>query len=137
MENVIKNLAFMSLIGIFSSSVALAKPSQKPIFKPGIRVMPLKDMDIGSVVIHPDGTVINFPGKPEIHVGKKGAFDIAYVENDLVVSSKSPRSKTNLFIYLGGRRYTLKLIYAGTGGDQIVSIRDPLDLEIKAEAFSE
>ncbi|MCX6117351.1 MAG: hypothetical protein NT027_07415 [Proteobacteria bacterium] len=102
---------------------------------PGIRTLSLKEMEIGTVTIHPDGSVINFPGKPQIHVGKKGSFEIAYVENDLVISCRTPGSKANLFIYLGGRRYTLKIQFNGTGGDQIVSVRDPLDSSIDAEAF--
>ena len=126
-------LAFLAAMILAQGNLATAR-SEKIL---GVKTITLKDMEIGVVTVHPDGTVINFPAKPEIHVGKKGAFELAFVENDLVVSGRTPGGKTNLFIYLGGRRYTLKLLYTGTSGDQIVSVRDPLDLEINAEAFHE
>lgn len=105
---------------LLSSEMALSSPPKRS----GVRTIYLDEMDIAVVSVHPDGSVVTFPVKPEIHVGKKGSFNTAFVENDLIVSGSVPGSKTNLFIYLQGRRVTLKLTYNGVFGDQIIYIRD-------------
>ena len=119
-----KIMAGFMMFCLLPAEVVLAKPVRRPA---GVKTILLGDMEIGTINVHPDGTVVNFPGKPDIHVGKKGAFEIAFVENDLIISGKAPGSKTNIFIYLGGRRFTLKLVFNGASGDQIISVRDPRD----------
>lgn len=114
---------------MLNSAIAVGKTK----LRPGVRIVYLDDLDIAPVHVHPDGTVISFPLKPDIHVGKKGSFDIVFVENDLVVSPKIIGTKTNLFIYLLGKRYTIKLIYSGNGGDQIISIRDSRENRLEVE----
>lgn len=121
-------LALFVILGLLDPSLALAKSS-----RPGVRIVYLDEMSVAPINVHRDGTVLTFPVKPDVHVGKQDAFDIVYVKNDLVVSAKSPGSRTNIFIYLLGRRYTLKLVYSSNGGDQIVAIRDPLEDRLEVE----
>ncbi len=101
--------------------------------RPGVLIVYLDEMRVEPIYVHPDGTVLTFPFKPDVHVGKKDVFDIIYVKNDLVVSAMAPGAKTNIFIYLLGRRYTLKLIYGGSAADEIVAIRDPKEEKLEVE----
>jgi hypothetical protein len=123
-------LVGLSLILLFlQPTVAISAEKRSK----GVRTIHLNDMTIASIFVHPDGVVLNFPTKPDVHVGKKGAFNIVYAENDIVISAAAPGAKMNIFIYLLGRRYTLKLIAAQAGGDEIVSIRDPSDQKFHVE----
>lgn len=126
---------WLLLVSCFDSSIALAKTAVRKATeaRPGVRIVYLDDMNVAPITVHPDGVVLNFPSKPEVHIGKKGAFNIVYSENDLIVSALAPGVKTNLFIYLLGRRYTVKLIAGTHGGDEIVSIRDSLDRKLEVE----
>ncbi len=133
---ILKYLTFagVSLSGVASISLAgasLAKPGENS--RPGVRIVYLDEMNVARITIHPHGTVLSFPIKPEVHVGKKEVFDIVYVKNDLVISANMPGAVTNIFVYLMGRRFTLKLVQSSHGGDEIVAIRDPLDAAMQVE----
>lgn len=123
-------LIFSSLI--FIDGAAFSRSGSSTTRK-GVRIIYLDEMAIAPIKIHSHGTVLSFPVKPEVHVGKQDVFDIIYVRNDLVVSARMPNAVTNIFIYMLGRRFTLKLIYTPNGGDEIVSIRDPKEATLEVE----
>lgn len=120
----------VSLTILLSSEIALSRDQTRQ----GVKTMFLDEMQILVVRVHGDGTVLSFPTKPEVHIGKKTEFGITDVKNDLVISARTPNSKTNLFVYLEGRRFTLKLVYGGVSGDQIVSVRDSKDQSFEVNA---
>jgi hypothetical protein len=100
----------------------------------GVRLIYLGELEIGEIFVHKDGTVINFPTKPDVHVCKNGSFNIAFTGNDLIVSPKNGAARTNLFIYVLGQRYTIKLVSSpGRTGDQIVSLRDRSEKNLEVE----
>ncbi len=129
-NRILKLLLFAFLI--FFSRAALAQRGASTTRK-GVRIVYLDEMAIAPIKIHSHGTVLSFPVKPEVHVGKQDVFDIVYVRNDLVISARMPNAVTNIFIYMLGRRFTLKLVYAPNGGDEIVAIRDPKEATLEVE----
>jgi hypothetical protein len=131
--NSLINKRIIPLLMIAAISLRSEGPAFGKNFRPGVRVIFLDEMTVAPVAIHPDGTVISFPAKPEVHVGKADAFNIVYVRNDLVISPNSASAKTNLFVYLLGRRFTLKLAYSAHAGDEIVAIRDPAENRVEPE----
>ena len=123
------NLAPVLVILLTFESTGLAKNLSK-----SVRLIYLSELEIGEVFIHRDGTVLNFPTKPEVHVGKDGSFDIAYVASDLIVTPRFANARTNLFIYVLGRRYNIKLISThNREGDEIVSLRDKSEKNLEVE----
>jgi hypothetical protein len=65
---------------------------------------------VADVAISPQGTVLDFPIEPEkVILGTKGTFHIEYVKSDLALSPTSSQSKSNLFVYLLGRRFVFEL----------------------------
>ena len=80
------------------------------------------------------GTVINFPSKPsKVILGNKGAFAVEYINDDLAVSTMRAGARSNLFVYLDGRRFGFNLISAASGGDEIVMVRDKTEKKMKAK----
>ncbi|MBP9709153.1 MAG: hypothetical protein KBD78_16070 [Oligoflexales bacterium] len=131
MKNRILKLPFLAVL-VFSNQVALSQRGPSTTRK-GVRIVYLDEMAIAPIKIHSHGTVLSFPVKPEVHVGKQDVFDIVYVRNDLVISARQPNAITNIFIYMLGRRFTLKLVYTPNGGDEIVAIRDPKEATLEVE----
>ncbi len=79
------------------------------------------------LIIVPVGktTVLSFPSKPhKVIVGNQGLFGVEYVENDLAISPLKSNARSNLFVYLEGRRFGFNLNADSQGGDEIVVIRD-------------
>ncbi len=70
-------------------------------------------------------TILNFPTKPsKVVLGNKGTFSVEYIENDLAVTALSHTARSNLFVYLEGRRFGFDLIGGADTGDEIVIVRD-------------
>ncbi len=70
-------------------------------------------------------TILSFPTRPsKIVLGNKGIFSVEYIENDLAVTALSASARSNLFVYLDGRRFGFDLIGGVDTGDEIVIVRD-------------
>jgi hypothetical protein len=93
------------------------------------RTVRLNDEKMAPIFVHPGQSVIlNFPVKPnKVILGNKGLFSVEYVENDLAVSALTSTAKSNLFVFLTGRRFGFDLITTMAPGDEIVLVRDRLE----------
>lgn len=70
-------------------------------------------------------TILNFPTKAsKVVLGNKGTFSVEYIENDLAVTALNHTARSNLFVYLDGRRFGFDLIAGNDTGDEIVIVRD-------------
>lgn len=106
----------------------------KPLPTKGVKTIRLDDKAVATVRVNRNGTIINFPTKPKkVILGRKQAFDIEYIENDVAIAAMSSNATSNLFVYLHGRRYAFRLYVVAKGGDEIVLVRDALDSRMKAE----
>ncbi len=92
-----------------------------------VKTLNLKEDTIAQIKVSTKGTVLNFPTKPtNVILGNQGSFGLVYVENDIVVSPLSSFARSNIFIYLEGRRFSLEFLTTENDGDDIVLIRDEL-----------
>lgn len=81
-----------------------------PVFAQSVKTIQLCEKSVASIRISPKGTVLDFPAEPEkVVLGTKASFSIEYIRNDLAVSPATLSSKSNLFVYLQGRRFALDL----------------------------
>lgn len=88
-----------------------------PIWAANVKTLRLCENSVAQVNVSPRGTVIEFPAEPEkVVLGTKGAFSIQYIRSDLAVSPSTMSSRSNLFVYLQGRRFSLDLVASGSGG---------------------
>lgn len=131
MQNSLRNKYLIVSISLFMCmSLAIAKPHPKN----GVKTIRLDDQAVASIRVNKNGTVINFPTKPKkVILGRKQAFDIEYIENDVAIAALSSNASSNLFVYLQGRRYAFRLYVVQKGGDEIILVRDALDSRMKAE----
>jgi hypothetical protein len=82
---------------------------------------------VASVSVSAKGTVLDFPAEPEkVILGTKGTYFIEFVKNDLVLSPKANGARSNLFVYLFGRRYVFDLV-TGSQGATVAVIKDCLE----------
>jgi hypothetical protein len=111
------------LILLLMSSHALAKP----------KVLPCDDLHSQLVVV-PYGrvTVLSFPTSPKEVVPGEAGFDFKTIRNDLVIKAMRTGSKTNLIVYLEGRRCAFH-INGGITGDEILLIRDPKEKNVEVK----
>lgn len=95
----------------------------------------LDSNSVARVAIGVDGTVLDFPTKPtKVILGRKGSFGVEYVENDLAISPLSSVSKSNLFVYLEGRRFTFDLKTSQSGGVcAVISVRDSEESQMRVK----
>lgn len=99
-----------------------------------VRRLRLNSEAVANIKVSTKGTILSFPTKPQkVILGKKASFGLEYVENDIAVSPLSINSKSNLTVYLEGRRYTFSLVASDSRGDDIVLIRDSLEKAIKVK----
>jgi hypothetical protein len=77
-------------------------------------------------------TVLSFPTSPKDVVPGEAGFDFKTIRNDLVIKSMRAGAKTNLIVYLEGRRCTFR-ISSGVSGDEILLIRDPKEKNIEVK----
>ncbi len=77
-------------------------------------------------------TIINFPVKPDnVVLGGKNQFAIEYIKNDLALTALSSNARTNLFVYLFGRRCGFQLVTSSVNHDNLILVRDPEETKIK------
>ncbi len=96
----------------------------------------LDNRGVAKVAIAVDGTVLDFPLKPsKVILGRKGSFGIEYVESDLAVSPLSAGSKSHLYVYLEGRRFTFELSTIMGGGCPIITVRDSRENQVSVDGF--
>lgn len=97
-------------------------------FADEVQVIRLDDKSIGKVVISTRGTVLSFPIKPsKVILGRAGTFGIEYVENDLAISPLNTAARSNLFVYLFGRRFSFDLITSPQGGSPVIRVLDAIE----------
>lgn len=88
--------------------------------------------EIKKVSISMNGTILSFSSRPnKVILGRKGMFAIEYIENDLAITPLRMDSKSNLTVYLEGKRYTFELNAQKTMGYGIILIRDSLEKSIQ------
>ncbi|MBI4403624.1 MAG: hypothetical protein HY537_05660 [Deltaproteobacteria bacterium] len=105
-----------------------------PCFAKKARTIRLNEQRTEPIYIGTAGSVINFPSRPtKVILGNKGSFAVEYNQDDLAISALRPGAHSNLFVYIDGRRFGFNLLAVGTGGDEIVLIRDAQELKIKAK----
>ena len=88
------------------------------------KIIRICDNQVASVPISNKGTVLDFASEPEkVILGTKGTFFIEFVKNDLVLSPKSLPARSNLFVYVFGKRYVLDL-KSDPQGATVVVVKD-------------
>lgn len=93
-----------------------------------VKTIRLCEKGVASAVISTRGTVLEFPLEPEkVILGTKGAFAIEYVRSDLALSPLASSARSNLFVYLSGRRFVLELSTSATGGYTMYFVKDCLE----------
>ncbi len=81
-----------------------------------VKTIKLCEKSVASVLISQKGTVLDFPAEPEkVILGTKNSFSIEYIRSDLAISPLTVNSKSNLFVYLHGRRFALDLSTSSFG----------------------
>jgi hypothetical protein len=78
-------------------------------------------------------TVLNFPFKPKDVVPGSNAFDFKQIKNDLVIMSVKPGGHTNAVVYLDERRCTFDLVTVKSGGDDVLTVKDPKDSQYEVK----
>ncbi|MGE3261363.1 MAG: hypothetical protein AB7K68_06260 [Bacteriovoracia bacterium] len=97
-------------------------------FADEVKVVRLDEKTIGKVLISTRGTVLSFPIKPsKVILGRAGTFGIEYVENDLAISPLNIAARSNLFVYLFGRRFSFDLITSTQGGSPVIRVLDAIE----------
>lgn len=77
-------------------------------------------------------TILNFPVTPKEILPGENSFDFRQIKNDLAIKSLRPGARTNVFVYMAERRCAFDLVTVGSGGDDIIFIRDPKDRQMEA-----
>lgn len=80
------------------------------------KTIKLCENNVATVSISPRGTALEFPMEPEkVVLGTRSTFGIEYIKNDLTISPATMNSRSNLFVYLQGRRFVLDLVTSPAG----------------------
>lgn len=101
--------------------------------KTSLRTVKCDEAKMIEVYIRPSfSTIINFPVKPDnVVLGGKNQFGIEYIKNDLALTALASNSRTNLFVYLLGRRCGFQLMASVSQHDNLILVRDPEEVKIK------
>jgi hypothetical protein len=101
--------------------------------KISLRTVKCDESKMIEVFVRPSfSTIINFPIKPDnIVLGGKNQFAIEYIKNDLALTALASNARTNLFVYLFGRRCGFQLIASSANHDNLILVRDPDEAKIK------
>ena len=79
-------------------------------------------------------TILSFPSRPaKVILGSQGMFAIEYVENDIDIAALRNPARSNLFVYLEGRRFGFDLRTVGEAGDEIILVRDADERKVKVK----
>ncbi|MEI8025265.1 MAG: hypothetical protein WCI18_02850 [Pseudomonadota bacterium] len=93
-----------------------------------VKTVYLKDTQVAAIPVLIRGTVLSLPTKAtKVILGNTGSFGIEYVENDLAISPLKTNARSNLFVYMLGRRFTFDLRATESGGQSIVVVRDAIE----------
>lgn len=93
-------------------------------FADNVKTIKLCEKSVAQVSVSSKGTVLDFPSEPEkVILGTKNSFSIEYIRHDLAISPTTLNSKSNLFVYLQGRRFVLDLS-TSQGGVTLYFIKD-------------
>ena len=103
--------------------------------QPKIKNVYCEDSKMVPILVKPTfTTILNFPIKPDsVVLGSQKLFSVDYIKNDLAINSLTPNSKTNLFVYLFGRRCGFELRTSHGDHDNLVLVRDPEENKIKVQ----
>jgi hypothetical protein len=118
-----------AMLAIIAGTIVLLAQTQIAIAKtglqPGVRILHLDEKNIATIRVNPNGMVLSFPVAPKkVVLGRQDAFDVQYIDHDIAVAALTPTAKSNMFVYLLGRRYSFRLYTMPKGGDEIVVVRD-------------
>lgn len=90
--------------------VILALCLSPEVWAQNVKTIKLCEKSVAQVSVSPMGSVLEFPTDPEkVFLGAKNSFSIEYIRSDLTISPLTLNSKSNLFVYLQGRRFVLNL----------------------------
>ena len=79
-------------------------------------VVHMSDDKLATIHIKPGmATVISFPVKPMKVISGSRHFSIQYIKNDLAIGARKVGLKSNLFVYMEGRRYGFNLVSVAKG----------------------
>jgi hypothetical protein len=99
-----------------------------------VKTLRLCENAVAQVRISPRGTVLEFPTQPEkVVLGTKGSFSIEYIRSDLAISPATFSSRSNLFVYLQGRRFVLDLVSSQSSGVTLYFIKDCQDDKVEVK----
>lgn len=103
--------------------------------KTSLRTVKCDESKMIEVYVKPSfSTIINFPVKPDnVVLGGKNQFAIEYIKNDLALTALASNSRTNLFVYLFGRRCGFQLMASASQHDNLILVRDPEETKIKVQ----
>ena len=105
-----------------------------PLWADSVKNVRLCEKSVLTAYISSRGTVLDFPAEPEkVVLGTKNTFSIEYIRNDLTISPLSLHSRSNLFVYVQGRRFVLDLNTSQAGGTATYFIRDCLEDRVKVK----
>lgn len=119
---------------IFIKFVLLLISYVPPIWADTVKTVKLCEKNVAQALISPRGTVLAFPVEPEkVILGTKKSFSIEYVRSDLTVSPLFSNARSNLFVYLQGRRFVLDLTTSMNSGYTMLFIKDCLEDRVKVK----
>lgn len=89
-----------------------------------VKTLRLSDKSVITLPVSSRGAVISLPTKPtNVALGSSSSFSVKYIKNDLVFAPMESGARSNLFIYLDGRRFNLDLV-SKPHGYTLVIIKD-------------
>lgn len=105
------------------------------VFAENVKTIKLCEKNVATAYVSPRGTVFEFPTEPEkVVLGTKSLFSIVYIKSDLAISPATLSSRSNLFVYLQGRRFVLDLVTSAGNGVSLYFIKDCDSDRTKPEA---
>lgn len=105
-----------------------------PVFANSVKTIKLCENGVATAYISPRGTVLEFPTEPEkVVLGTKGSFNIQYIRSDLAISPATLSSRSNLFVYLQGRRFSLDLAASSASGVTLYFVKDCFEDKVRTK----
>ena len=113
--------------------IAMLACENKAQAKPSLRTVRCDESKMIEIYVRPKfSTVINFPIKPDnVFLGGKNQFGLEYIKNDIALTALTLQSKTNVFVYMLGRRCGFELIASSSRHDNLILVRDPEETKMK------
>ncbi len=93
-----------------------------------VRTVKLTEANVAKIYVSTRGTALSFPAKPtKVILCRSGSFGVEYVENDLALTPLSSSARSNLFVYVFGRRFSFDLVASPTSGTSLILVRDQIE----------